>query len=140
MVNTHTHTHTHKQKQNKTIIPPIFLLRIHSSFLKIFYSLLAYLHHPSPSCIRTTDSSLALLNPSPQAQCTVRPEKTKHWNLEQRIFTAEPSKENEQFMLKIAELNGFQARFFKDSTRGEGLRMSDQLMDLLLVVVGEVTE
>ena len=43
-------------------------------------------------------------------------------------------------MLKIAELNGFQARFFKDSTRGEGLRMSDQLMDLLLVVGGEVTE
>lgn len=43
-------------------------------------------------------------------------------------------------MLKIAELNGFQARYFKDSTRGEGLRMSDPLMDLLLVVGSEVTE
>lgn len=52
----------------------------------------------------------------------------------------ELSKEKKQFMLKIAELNGFQARFYKDSTRGEGLRMSDQLMDLLLVIGGEVTE
>ena len=43
-------------------------------------------------------------------------------------------------MLKIAELNGFQARFYKDSMRGESLRVSDQLMDLLLVIGGEVTE
>lgn len=83
---------------------------------------------------------MALLNPSPRAQCTVRPNKSKHWNLEKRIFIAEPSEENKQFMLKIAELNGFQARFYKDSMRGESLRVSDQLMDLLLVIGGEVTE
>ena len=45
-----------------------------------------------------------------------------------------------RWVSKIAEFNGFQARFFKDSMRGEGLRMSGQLMDLLLVVGGEVTE
>ena len=37
-------------------------------------------------------------------------------------------------MLKRLELpNGFQARVLKESVRGEGLRMYDQLMDLLLI-------
>ena len=45
-----------------------------------------------------------------------------------------------RWVSKIAEFNGFQARFLKNSMRVEGLRMSGQLMDLLLVVGGEVTE
>ena len=45
-----------------------------------------------------------------------------------------PSKEKGQLMLKRPELPyGFQGRVFKGNIRGEGCRMPDQLLDILLI-------
>ena len=51
-----------------------------------------------------------------------------------------PSKKNGQLMLKRPKVpNGFQGSVFKDSVKGEGWRVPDQLMDFFLLVGSEVT-
>ena len=51
-----------------------------------------------------------------------------------RVYCRAPRKENGQLMLKRPGLpDGFQARVFKDSVRGEGHRMHDQLVELPLI-------
>ena len=66
------------------------------------------------------------LSPSSCAWSTVRPNKPKHWSLEQRKFMQGPSKENGWFILKRPELlEGFQRRVFRGKICREGCRVCD---------------
>ena len=69
------------------------------------------------------------------AQCSAKP---IYWPQvvvkEITAFISGPSKENRQLMLKRPELpDGFQRRVSKGSIRGEGCRVPDQLVDILLI-------
>ena len=71
----------------------------------------------------------------PKVVCPMHREtKPKCWSFEQRkVYCRAKQREGELVLRRPKLPDGFQARVFKDSVRGEGRRVREQLVDLLCI-------